>query len=112
MPDRTGPQTWGFVVSEAQFDRMFPDRDPFFTYDGLLAATASYPAFARTRAPVVRRQEAAFLANVSHETGGLVYLRYWNAQTGPGTMTGHDAMVGYKGFGETIRSLPQPQRHG
>jgi predicted chitinase len=167
----------GFVVSEAQFERLFPGRDPFFTYDGLVAATASYPAFARTGTPVVRRQEAAaFLANVSHETGGLVYkvnqnpdtypifcdatqpygcpagqdayygrgaimlswnfnykaagdalgldllndpwlverdpavawataLWYWNTQTGPGTMTGHDAMVDHEGFGESIRSL-------
>jgi predicted chitinase len=166
-----------FVVSEAQFDRMFPDRDPFFTYDGLLTAAASYPAFAHTGGPVVRRQEAAaFLANVSHETGGLYYkvaqntstypifcdatrpygcpagqdayygrgaimlswnfnykaagdalgldllndpwlveedpavawataLWYWNTQTGPGTMTGHDAMVRRQGFGEAIRSL-------
>ncbi|WP_405688491.1 MULTISPECIES: chitinase [unclassified Streptomyces] len=166
-----------FVVSEAQFDRMFPDRNPFFTYDGLVTATAAYPGFARTGSRAVRKQEAAaFLANVSHETGGLYYvvaqnkatypvfcdatqpygcpagqdayygrgaimlswnfnykaagdalgidlldnpwlvetdpavawmtaLWYWNTQTGPGTMTGHDAMVHRKGFGETIRSL-------
>ncbi|WP_255950387.1 chitinase [Streptomyces odontomachi] len=171
------PHGDGFVVSEAQFERMFPDRDPFFTYDGLLTATAAYPDFAHTGGPVTRRQEAAaFLANVSHETGALVYkvnqnpasypvfcdatqpygcpagqdayygrgaimlswnfnykaagdalgldllndpwlveqdpsvawataLWYWNTQNGPGTMTGHDAMVRHQGFGETIRSL-------
>lgn len=166
-----------FVVAEAQFERMFPDRDPFFTYDGLVEATAAYPAFARTGSRTTRKQEAAaFLANISHETGGLFYvvnqnpdmypifcddtqpygcpagrdayygrgaimlswnfnykaagdalgldllnnpwlvetdpavawmtaLWYWNTQSGPGTMTGHDAMVNKKGFGQTIWSL-------
>ena len=32
-------------------------------------------------------------------------LWYWNTQTGPGTMTPHDAMVNSRGFGETIRSI-------
>ncbi|MFE9253199.1 chitinase [Streptomyces sp. NPDC007088] len=166
-----------FVVSERQFARMFPDRDPFFTYGGLVEATRSYPGFAHDGGPGVARQEAAaFLANVSHETGGLHYvvaqnestypvfcdatqpygcpagqsayygrgaimlswnfnykaagdalgldllndpwlverdaavawktaLWYWNTQTGPGTLTGHQAMVRRAGFGETIRSL-------
>lgn len=166
-----------FVVSERQFARMFPERDPFFTYEGLVEATAAYPAFAHTGGRTVSRQEAAaFLANVSHETGGLHYvvnqneesypvfcdatrpygcpagqaayygrgaimlswnfnyqaagdalgldllndpwlverdpavawmtaLWYWNTQTGPGTLTGHEAMVRRAGFGETIRSL-------
>ncbi|MFF1693719.1 chitinase [Streptomyces sp. NPDC058257] len=173
-----------FVVSEAQFERMFPERDSFFTYDGLVEATRAYPEFARTGGKVVRRQEAAaFLANVSHETGGLFYvvaqdestypifcdktrpygcpagesayygrgaimlswnfnykaagdalgidllndpglverdpkvawmtaLWYWNTQTGMGTLTGHEAMVEKKGFGETIRSLNGPECGG
>ncbi len=171
------PDPSGFVVSEAQFDRMFPSRNSFYTYDGLTAALSAYPAFANTGSDTVRRQEAAaFLANVSHETGGLRYiveqneanyphycdesqpygcpagnaayygrgpiqlswnfnykaagdalgidllnnpwqvennsaiawktaLWYWNTQSGPGTMTGHEAMVGGHGFGETIRSI-------
>ena len=32
-------------------------------------------------------------------------LWYWNTQSGPGTMTPHDAMVNGRGFGETIRSI-------
>ncbi|MFE7464906.1 glycoside hydrolase family 19 protein [Streptomyces sp. NPDC057499] len=167
----------GFVVSEAQFNQMFPNRNSFYTYSGLTAALSAYPAFANTGSDTVRRQEAAaFLANVSHETGGLVYvveqntsnyphycdtsqpygcpagqaayygrgpiqlswnfnykaagdalgidllgnpylveqnasiawqtgLWYWNTQNGPGTMTGHQAMVNGAGFGETIRSI-------
>ncbi|MGY0020355.1 chitinase [Streptomyces sp. cg35] len=166
-----------FIVSQAQFDQMFPSRNSFYTYDGLTAALSAYPEFTGTGSDTVRKQEAAaFLANVSHETGGLVYvveqntanyphycdtsqsygcpagndkyygrgpiqlswnfnyksagdalgidllnnpdlvqndsavswktgLWYWNTQTGPGTMTPHNAMVNGSGFGETIRSI-------
>ena len=64
-----------FVVPEQQFDAMFPERDPFYTYAGLVAATAAYPAFATTGGDLVaRREAAAFLANVSHETRGLQHV--------------------------------------
>ena len=167
----------GFVVSEAQFNQMFPSRNGFYTYQGLTAALSAYPGFATTGSDTVKKQEAAaFLANVSHETGGLVYvveqntanyphycdagqpygcpagqaayygrgpiqlswnfnykaagdalgidllnnpwlvqndsavawktgLWYWNTQSGPGTMTPHNAMVNGAGFGQTIRSI-------
>jgi predicted chitinase len=167
----------GFVVSEAQFNQMFPNRNSFYTYSGLVQALGAYPAFANTGSDTVKKQEAAaFLANVSHETGGLVYvveqntanyptycdwsqsygcpagqaayygrgplqlswnfnykaagdslgidllnnpwlvqndasvawktgLWYWNTQSGPGTMTPHNAMVNQAGFGQTIRSI-------
>ncbi|MGH3683158.1 MAG: glycoside hydrolase family 19 protein [Natronosporangium sp.] len=176
-PPEPEPEPGGFVVGEQLFDQMFPDRNPFYTYAGLTTAMASYPGFANTGGDPVRRQEAAaFLANVSHETGGLVHiveqneanyphycdasqpygcpagqaayygrgpiqlswnfnyraaglalgldllhnpylveqdpavawqtaLWYWMTQTGPGTMTGHAAMVGGHGFGQTIRSI-------
>ncbi|GAB2810526.1 hypothetical protein GCM10027091_48090 [Streptomyces daliensis] len=166
-----------FVVTEAQFNQMFPNRNSFYTYQGLTEALGAYPAFANTGSDTVKKQEAAaFLANVSHETGGLVHiveqnqdnyphycdstqpygcpagqaayygrgpiqlswnfnykaagdalgidllndpyqveknaavawktgLWYWNTQSGPGTMTPHDAMVNGKGFGETIRAI-------
>jgi predicted chitinase len=171
------PTSSGFVVTEAQFDQMFPNRNAFYTYSGLTDALSAYPGFTTTGSDTVQKQEAAaFLANVSHETGGLVYvveqdtsnypdycdtsqpygcpagtaeyygrgpiqlswnfnykaagdalgidlldnpnlvqtdasvswktgLWYWNTQTGPGTMTPHDAMVNSAGFGETIRSI-------
>ncbi|MFD5073419.1 chitinase [Streptomyces sp. NPDC058371] len=167
----------GFVVSESQFNQMFPSRNSFYTYSGLTAALSAYPGFTTTGSDTVKKQEAAaFLANVGHETGGLVYvveqntanyphycdtsrsygcpagndkyygrgpiqlswnfnykaagdalgidllnnpdlvqndaavswktgLWYWNTQTGPGTMTPHNAMVNSAGFGETIRSI-------
>ncbi|MFI6697398.1 glycoside hydrolase family 19 protein [Streptomyces sp. NPDC050509] len=171
------PPSGSFVVSESQFNQMFPSRNSFYTYSGLKAALSAYPGFANTGSDTVKRQEAAaFLANVSHETGGLVHiveqntanyphycdanqpygcpagqaayygrgpiqlswnfnykaagdalgidllrnpnlvqtdaavawktaLWYWNTQTGPGTMTPHNAMVNGRGFGETIRSI-------
>jgi predicted chitinase len=71
----TPPPNNGFVVSEAQFNQMFPNRNSFYSYSGLVAAMSAYPAFATTGSDTVRKQEAAaFLANVNHETGGLVYV--------------------------------------
>jgi predicted chitinase/chitodextrinase len=65
----------GFVVSEAQFNQMFPSRNGFYTYQGLVTALGKYSAFAATGGNTVAKQEAAaFLANVSHETSGLVYI--------------------------------------
>jgi hypothetical protein len=65
-----------FVVSEAQFDQMFPNRNSFYTYSGLVAALSAYPDFANTGGTTVELQEAAaFLANVDHETSGLYYIR-------------------------------------
>ncbi|NEA52682.1 chitinase [Streptomyces sp. SID13666] len=173
----TPPSQGGFPVSESQFNQMFPSRNSFYSYSGLTAALSAYPGFANTGSDTVKRQEAAaFLANVNHETGGLVYiveqntanyphycdasqsygcpagqaayygrgpiqlswnfnykaagdalgidllhnpnlvqndssvawktgLWYWNTQSGPGTMTPHNAMVNGAGFGETIRSI-------
>ncbi|WP_329455631.1 lectin [Streptomyces sp. NBC_01497] len=167
----------GFVVSENQFNQMFPNRNGFYTYQGLVNALGAYPGFTRTGSDTTQKQEAAaFLANVAHETGNLQYvveqntanyphycdtsqpygcpagqsayygrgpiqlswnfnykaagdalgidlldnpnlvqqdaaiawktgLWYWDTQTGPGTMTPHDAMVNGRGFGETIRSI-------
>ncbi|MFI6893052.1 glycoside hydrolase family 19 protein [Streptomyces sp. NPDC050256] len=74
----------GFVVSEAQFNQMFPGRNSFYTYSGLTAALSAYPGFANTGSDTVKKQEAAaFLANVSHETGGLVYVVEQNTANYP-----------------------------
>ncbi|MCF4137083.1 chitinase [Streptomyces sp. Tue 6430] len=175
----TGPGTpvGSFVVTEAQFNQMFPGRNSFYSYSGLTAALGAYPGFTTTGSDTTKKQEAAaFLANVGHETGGLVHvveqntanyphycdwsqwygcpagqaayygrgpiqlswnfnykaagdalgidllnnpwlvqndaavawktaLWYWNTQSGPGTMTPHNAMVDGAGFGQTIRSI-------
>jgi predicted chitinase/chitodextrinase len=80
----TGGGNSGFVVSEGQFNQMFPGRNSFYTYAGLTDAMRKYPAFATTGSDTVKRQEAAaFLANVSHETGGLVYIDEINQANWP-----------------------------
>ncbi|WUH99818.1 chitinase [Spirillospora sp. NBC_00431] len=78
------PDTSAFVVTEAQFQQMFPSRNSFYTYSGLTAAMASFPAFANTGSETVKKQEAAaFLANVNHETGGLVHIVEQNKDNYP-----------------------------
>ncbi|MEU0664797.1 glycoside hydrolase family 19 protein [Streptomyces lavendulocolor] len=78
------PSPSGFVVSEAQFNQMFPNRNAFYTYSGLTAALSAYPGFANTGSDTVKKQEAAaFLANVSHETGGLVHIVEQNTANYP-----------------------------
>ncbi|MEU5974716.1 glycoside hydrolase family 19 protein [Streptomyces sp. NPDC047315] len=70
------PDPNSFVVSEAQFNQMFPRRNSFYTYKGLTDAMKAFPAFAHTGNDTMRKQEAAaFLANISHETGGLYYIK-------------------------------------
>ncbi len=74
--DDSGDAT-GFasLVNSSTFDAMFPARNPFYTHAGLVAATASFPGFAATGDVATRKREAAaFLANVAHETGDLVYI--------------------------------------
>ncbi len=78
------PDPSGFVVSESQFNQMFPNRNSFYTYAGLVDALKAFPAFAKTGSDTVRRQEAAaFLANVNHETGGLRYVVEQNTANYP-----------------------------
>ncbi|MFI6663123.1 chitinase [Streptomyces sp. NPDC050523] len=73
-----------FVVSKAQYDEMFPRKKPFYNYEGLVTAMKKYPAFAGQGGVGTRKREAAaFLANVSHETGGLVYIVEQNKANWP-----------------------------
>ncbi|WP_230633058.1 RICIN domain-containing protein [Paenibacillus athensensis] len=74
----------GFIVSEAQFNQMFPSRNSFYTYSGLLAALGAYPGFTTTGSTTIQKQEAAaFLANVAHETGSLQYIVELNTANYP-----------------------------
>jgi hypothetical protein len=80
-PRDTGPPPppagCGFttVVSRAAFDGMFPaaGRNALYSYDGLVAAASQlYPSFvATTDANTCKKEAAAFLANVAHETDRL-----------------------------------------
>jgi len=50
-------------------------RNPFYTYEGMVAATAKWPAFCTTGTTEDRRREAAaFLSNVAHETDSLALI--------------------------------------
>lgn len=65
-----------FVVSRAQFEQMFPERNRFYTYAGLVTAIQAYPAFAHTGNRQTRaREAAAFLAQAAFETDGLHYVK-------------------------------------
>ena len=77
--DGNPPGPGAFPVSEALFNQMFPSRNGFYTYSGLMNAISAYPGFANTGNDTTKKREAAaFLANVNHETGGLVYIREIN----------------------------------
>ena len=172
----TGSSAFEKIVTRAMFDQIFPSRSSFYTYDGLVKAAKVYPGCASSGTVTAQKREvAAFLANVTHETGGLVYIEqivkegycgyasgcacatgkryygrgplqlswngnycdaskvlfgdantlrldpdrvareswvawgtglwFWMTSKGAGSMTGHDAMVNSKGFGETIRTI-------
>lgn len=68
-----------FALSDELFEALFPERNEFYTLQGLVDATAHYPAFATTGGTeLALRELAAFLANVSHETLGLRYVTELN----------------------------------
>jgi predicted chitinase len=70
-----GGSGFAAIVSEQLFDQMFPNRNAFYTYAALVAAAGAFPGFATSSDPTTNAREvAAFLANVAHETGGLVYV--------------------------------------
>ncbi len=70
-----GDSSFDDIVSEQLFNEIFPNRNPFYTYKGLVDATRFYPAFAGTGSLEQRKREAAaFLGNVARETGELIYI--------------------------------------
>jgi predicted chitinase len=71
----TGESAFDDIVSEQLFNELFPGRDSFYTYQGLVDASKYYPEFAGSGTMDDRKREAAaFLANVSRETGELRYI--------------------------------------
>lgn len=69
--------TIGELLPQALFEEIFlhrgtaPCPGAFYTYDAFLAAAEAFPAFAAEGPDDVRRREvAAFLANIAHETTG------------------------------------------
>jgi predicted chitinase len=79
LPAAATARPAGFVVSEAQFNQMFPNKNAFYTFQGLTDATGAYPAFTTSGDGATQKREAAvFLANVGHETGDLQFVREQN----------------------------------
>ncbi|MBX7265061.1 chitinase [Micromonospora sp. Llam7] len=67
------------LLSESTFGAMFPNRNSFYSYAGLTDAMEKFPAFAGTGNEQTRKRElAAFLANIDHESGGLVHVEEIN----------------------------------
>lgn len=68
---------WGqWSFTSAQFSAEFPNRLPLYTYNALLNAQSHDPAMGKVGTDTTKRREiAAFLANVSHESGALQYVR-------------------------------------
>jgi predicted chitinase len=74
-PEVVAPTSLADLLTEGQFNQMFPDRDAFYTYAGLIAAADTFPAFVNEGDLDTRKREvAALLANVAHETGRLVHI--------------------------------------
>jgi hypothetical protein len=71
----TGPMISGFaeIVTKQMFESWFPSRNPFYTYEGLVEATYSFSGFAASAYDMDtrKREIAAFLANVRHESDDL-----------------------------------------
>lgn len=64
-------------MTEAQFNQLFPGKNPFYQYRDFVEAANSreWPGFARTGSVETQKRElAAALANFKHETGGFVYV--------------------------------------
>ena len=63
------------IISRLTYKSMFPNRDDLYLYDSLVTATQRYPKFCNERSDIERKREAAaFLANIAHETSGLKYV--------------------------------------
>ncbi len=68
MPTDTG---FSNIVSRQTYEQMFPHHNPLYSYDGLITAIQSYPQFCNEGTSEQRKREAAaFLANIAHETTG------------------------------------------
>jgi len=67
----TGESCLGELLSAELYAEMFPNRNALFTHEALMTAAAEYPLFACEGTAEQRRRElAAFLANIGHETTG------------------------------------------
>ncbi|BBN03556.1 basic endochitinase B [Marchantia polymorpha subsp. ruderalis] len=73
----TGAGSLGDILTKAVFENNFPNRNRFYTYESLINAAKSFSSagFGTTGDTNTRKKEiAAFLAHIDHETGGLVFI--------------------------------------
>jgi predicted chitinase len=76
----SGGSGFASILSQENYQAMFPNRNALYTYDGLIGATRAFPRFCSEGSlQQNRREAAAFLANISHETGALVFAEEQNA---------------------------------
>ncbi|KAL3698721.1 hypothetical protein R1sor_012797 [Riccia sorocarpa] len=71
----------GSIISRDFFNQQFPNRNSFYTYDALINAANQFSGagFGTTGNTDTRKREvAAFLAHINHETSGLVYIEEIN----------------------------------
>ncbi|WP_349741759.1 chitinase [Roseateles cavernae] len=69
------------LLSEAQFETLFPKRLAFYSYQGFVAAARSFPAFAGEGPAEQRwRELAAFLGQIAHESDELRALREYRRE--------------------------------
>jgi predicted chitinase len=72
------------LVSRQLYESTFPDRNSLYSYEGLVIATQQYPSFCNQGSDEQRKREAAaFLANIAHETGNLQYIEEQNQENWP-----------------------------
>ncbi|MHC5771824.1 MAG: glycoside hydrolase family 19 protein, partial [Nostoc sp.] len=80
------PSGSGFanIVSRQAYETMFANRNSLYSYEGLITATQRYPNFCNEGSDEQRKREAAaFLANIAHETGDLQYSEELNTANWP-----------------------------
>jgi basic endochitinase B len=69
--DDTETGSFDTVLPRATYEALFPNRNELYDYDSLASAAAKYADFAAQGTLAERRREvAAFLANIAHETTG------------------------------------------
>ena len=75
----SGGSGFASILSQENYQAMFPNRNALYTYDGLIGATRAFPRFCNEGSSQQNQREAAaFLANISHETGALVFAEEQN----------------------------------
>lgn len=63
--------TGNFIISESEFNDMFPNRNPTYTYNGLVTAATAFSSYlVGFTEETTLTNMLAFLANASHETTG------------------------------------------